>query len=82
MYATLVVRIATDSIIIILPDILNGMITKIDILKHYHGPGFGADEITEEVIKKQTLEVDAVTGATKSSFVLKKAIENALEQGL
>jgi uncharacterized protein with FMN-binding domain len=60
----------------------NGVILKIDILKHYHGPGYGADIITEDIIKKQTLEVDAVTGATKSSTVLKKAVENALMQGL
>jgi uncharacterized protein with FMN-binding domain len=60
----------------------DGVILKIDILKHYHGPGYGADKITEEIIKKQTLKVDALTGATKSSTVLIKAIENALKQGL
>ena len=60
----------------------DGLIVKIDILKHHHGPGYGAEEITEEIIKKQTIEVDAVSGATKSSTVLKKAVENALRQGL
>jgi uncharacterized protein with FMN-binding domain len=60
----------------------DGAIIKIDILKHYHGPGYGADKLTEELIKKQTLEVDAISGATKSSYVLKKAVEDALRQGL
>ncbi len=60
----------------------DGVVQKIDILKHHHGPGYGADKIPEEIIKKQTLEVDAVSGATKSSIVLKKAVENALRQGL
>lgn len=60
----------------------DGAILKIDILKHYHGPGYGADKLTEEIIKKQTLKVDAVAGATKSSTVLIKSIENALKQAM
>lgn len=60
----------------------DGILKRIDILRHYHGPGYGADRLTQEIIIKQTLEVDAVSGATKSSFVLKKAVENALKQGL
>ncbi len=60
----------------------DGVVYKIDILKHYHGPGYGADKITEEIIKKQILKIDSITGATKSSTVLIKAIENALMQGL
>jgi uncharacterized protein with FMN-binding domain len=60
----------------------DGLVSKIEILKHNHGPGYGADKIAGEIIKKQTLKVDAITGATKSSIVLKKAIENAIKQGL
>ena len=56
----------------------DGAILKIEILKHYHGPGYGADKLIKEITKKQTLEVDVITGATKSSYVLKKAVENAL----
>ena len=36
------------------------------------------DEITAE----QRVDVDAVTGATNSSSVLKKAVENALESAV
>ncbi len=60
----------------------DGAIQKIEILKHNHGPGYEADKLTIEILKKQTLEVDCITGATKSSYVLKKAVENALKQGL
>lgn len=60
----------------------DGFVEKIDILEHYHGVGYGVDKLTDEIIKKQTLEVDAISGATKSSLVLKKAVENALRQGL
>jgi uncharacterized protein with FMN-binding domain len=66
----------------VLVSVKNGVIQNIKILKHHHGPGYGVDKLTEEIIKKQTLEVDVITGATKSSYVLKKAIENALRQGI
>ncbi|MBN2039346.1 MAG: FMN-binding protein [Spirochaetes bacterium] len=66
----------------VLVSVKKGTIQKIEILKHHHGPGYGADKLTEVIINKQTLEVDVLTGATKSSFVLKKAIQNALNYGL
>jgi uncharacterized protein with FMN-binding domain len=60
----------------------DGVVTKINIHKHHHGPGHGAEKIIEEIIKKQSIDVDAVSGATKSSNVLKKAVENALMKGI
>ncbi len=60
----------------------NGAVSKIDIIEHKHGPGRGADKITEDIIKKQSLEVDAVTGASNSSIVIRKAVENALRKGI
>ena len=53
-------------------------ITDIIIKKHKNGRGAKAEAITEEVVNRQSLEVDAVTGATNSSKVILKAIENAL----
>jgi uncharacterized protein with FMN-binding domain len=38
------------------------------------------EEITNDVIAQQSLEVDTVTGATYSSIVILKAIEQALLQ--
>jgi uncharacterized protein with FMN-binding domain len=60
----------------------NGKITGIELLRHFHGPGHGADEIVGRVMAKQSLQVDAVTGATYSSKVVLKAIESALKRGL
>jgi uncharacterized protein with FMN-binding domain len=57
-------------------------IKAIKVLEHSHGPGHGADAIVDRVIAAQSLQVDAVSGSTRSSKVMLKAIENALEKGL
>ena len=59
-----------------------GRISDIVMLSHSHGPNHGADAILPRVIEAQSLEVDAVSGATYSSKVVRKAIENALRKGL
>ena len=56
----------------------NNEITKIEFLDHKYGKGRKAEVITEDVIEKQSLEVDAISGATGSSRVILKAIEDAL----
>lgn len=55
-----------------------GAITGIDLVRHYNGQGKAAEAITAKVIEGQSLEVDTITGATYSSRVILKAIENAL----
>ncbi len=55
-------------------------IAAIDILKHQTGQGQPAEAITGTVMEKQSLKVDAVSGATYSSKVILKAIENALDK--
>lgn len=57
----------------------DGQITDINILKHDNERGALAEKITDEVIAQQQVDVDAISGATNSSMVIKKAIENALE---
>jgi uncharacterized protein with FMN-binding domain len=57
----------------------NGMITEIVFIEHIAGLGEKAEIITEDIINEQSLEVDAVSGATTSSHVIKLAIQNALE---
>jgi uncharacterized protein with FMN-binding domain len=59
-----------------------GRITGIDVLKHMHGPGYGADAFAQRVVQAQSLNVDVVSGATGSSKAMKKAIEDALRKGL
>ena len=55
-----------------------GVITDITVLEHSHGPDRGADAIADEVLEEQSLKVDAISGATYSSKVILKAIEDAL----
>lgn len=57
----------------------NNRITDINILRHDNGMGKTAEEITDRVLEAQSLDVDAVSGATFSSNTILKAIENALE---
>ena len=56
----------------------NGKIQNIDILEHRNERGKRAESITEDMIKEQKINVDAVSGATNSSKVIEKAVENAL----
>jgi uncharacterized protein with FMN-binding domain len=53
-------------------------IAKIDLIKHENGQGAPAEVIPDMVVKSQSLQVDSVSGATYSSRVILKAIENAL----
>lgn len=56
----------------------NHQITAIELLKHRNGRGDPVEIITSKVVEAQSLEVDTITGATLSSKVILKAIENAL----
>ncbi|MBN2102575.1 FMN-binding protein [bacterium] len=55
-------------------------ITHCKILKHRCGRGKPANTIVDSVLHKQSLEIDAVSGATFSSKVILKAIQMALER--
>jgi uncharacterized protein with FMN-binding domain len=59
--------------------IKNHEITGIELVKHRSGQGAPAEVIPGKVVEAQTLEVDVVSGATYSSKVILKAIENALD---
>ena len=53
-------------------------IKDIIILEHYNERGQKAESILEDIVREQNTDVDAISGATNSSMVLKKAVENAL----
>ena len=55
-------------------------ITNIVILEHQAGLGGKAETIVNEILENQSLEVDAVSGATVNSTTIREAIENAFEQ--
>jgi len=57
-------------------------IESIELLEHNHGQGDGAEVIPSIVVEKQTLQIDSVSGATYSSKVILKAIENALQNSI
>ena len=55
-------------------------IIKIEIVEHSSSPiGKKAERIIDTIIEMQSLDVDAISGATASSKVILKAVENALQ---
>jgi len=57
--------------------IKDGVITNID-LDHQHDRGAAAERVVTDILARQRVDVDAVSGATNSSSVIMKAISNAL----
>lgn len=57
----------------------DGNLAEVRLLEYRHGRGEAALPILEEMVRWQRLDVDAVTGATNSSIVIRKAAELALE---
>ena len=56
----------------------NGEITNIIILEHRNERGKPAEAVINNIVEEQKIDVDAVSAATNSSTVIKKAVENAL----
>ena len=56
----------------------NGEMTDIIILEHKQERGKAAEAVISGMLAEQKIDVDAVSGATNSSTVIKKAVENAL----
>ncbi len=57
----------------------NAKIVSINILEHRHERGKAAETVTDKIIDEQKIDVEAVSGATNSSTVIKKAVENAMK---
>ncbi|MEO1768514.1 FMN-binding protein [Candidatus Enterococcus ferrettii] len=58
--------------------IAEGKISAVQITEHQTGLGKKAETIASEIVDKQSLQVDAISGATMSSQAILKACENAL----
>ena len=58
----------------------DGKIISINILEHRHERGKSAEIVIEKIMEEQRIDVDAISGATNSSTVIKKAVENALKE--
>lgn len=59
-------------------EIINGEIVFVDLLEHRNERGKAAEKVLNDIIAENKVDVDAVTGATNSSNVIKKAVENAI----
>ena len=59
-------------------EIKDGVIVSINLLEHRNERGKRAEDIIDNVISEQKIDVDAISGATNSSNVIKKAIEKAI----
>lgn len=56
----------------------DGEMTKIELLEHRNERGAAGEGVLERMLGAQTTAVDAVSGATNSSRVIQRAVENAL----
>ena len=58
----------------------NEQLTLIKIIEHNSSPiGKKAERLVDTIIERQSLDIDAVSGATASSKGILKATENALQ---
>ncbi len=55
-------------------------IKNIQLLEHKNDRGKAAEQIVPEMVSQQKIKVDAISGATNSSKVIQKAVENALKE--
>ncbi len=58
----------------------NHRIVSVEILEHRNGRGKAGEQVTSEIVAKQSLTVDGVSGATISSKVITKAVELSLRK--
>lgn len=56
----------------------DGNIVSINLMEHRNEKGKTAEKILDNIVATQEIDVDAVSGATNSSNVIKKAIEDAV----
>ncbi len=60
----------------------NSKIIDVEILEHQNGLGQAANAIVEDMVDRNTYDVDAVSGATVSSEIIMNAVNDALQKGL
>jgi uncharacterized protein with FMN-binding domain len=58
------------------------IITNAKIISHQNGKGKPAEVIVDDFVKNNSVAVDTISGATLSSYVLKKAAYNALKNSI
>jgi len=61
--------------------VAEGRLGSMELLRHWNGQGSPAEAILDRVLKAQSLDVDAISGATHSSLVILDALRDALSKG-
>ena len=56
----------------------NHTIAELELLEHVHDRGEAANVLPGRMLEEQRIDVDAVSGATRSSRVIQEAVFNAL----
>lgn len=59
-------------------EVKDGKIESVTLLEHRNERGEPAEIITDDILEQQKIDVDAISGATNSSKVIQKAVENAI----
>lgn len=72
MYATFPIKVRVQV------QVADQRVQKIALLEHRNGQGSAASVISDAIVANQSLAVDTVCGATYSSIVILKAVEQAL----
>ena len=57
-----------------------GEIASIELIEYKHDRGAAAVRTVDDILNQQRVEVDAVSGATNSSRVIMKAVDDALSR--
>ena len=66
----------------VIVEVKDHQIKSIEILKHENGKGKPAEIITDDMVAKNTYDVDAISGATTSSQTIINAVNMALQKGI
>lgn len=59
-----------------------GQIKEVRLLEHKNDRGSEAERVVDEMNERKTTDVENITGATNSSKVIKKAVENAIDSAI
>jgi uncharacterized protein with FMN-binding domain len=60
----------------------DGKLTELTLLEHRYNRKYNGSPVIQQILQKQSLDVDGVAGATYSSKSIIKATERALKIGL
>lgn len=67
--------------VVVTVEVADHRIVAVELKEHRNGQGKGAESLLPHIVATQSVELDAVAGATYSSKVILKAVEQALLQG-